>query len=181
MEPERRKQAMLAGLTIALAAALYYAWSTDRLPVAGEPSSAGRVGQASARRTSGEASSLRLKDLEGERPQPVGSARNLFRFETRSGPVAPTTPEAARVPAPPAGPPGLPPPPPITLKFIGTLERPDRSERIAVLRDPAGRLMSGREGAVVDGRLRILRIGTESIDLVYLDGRGRQTIRLSGG
>jgi len=30
------------------------------------------------------------------------------------------------------------------------------------------------------GQYRILRISAESIEMAYLDGRGRQTIRLSG-
>jgi hypothetical protein len=30
------------------------------------------------------------------------------------------------------------------------------------------------------GQYRILRIGAESIEMSYLDGRGRQTIRLTG-
>ena len=40
--------------------------------------------------------------------------------------------------------------------------------------------MHGKEGDIIDGRYRILKIGTESIELVYLDGRGKQTIRLTG-
>jgi hypothetical protein len=40
--------------------------------------------------------------------------------------------------------------------------------------------MYGKEGDIIDGRYRIVRIGAESIELTYLDGRGRQTIRLSG-
>jgi aryl carrier-like protein len=40
--------------------------------------------------------------------------------------------------------------------------------------------MSGREGDTVDGRYRMLRVGLDSIEMAYLDGRGRQTIRLSG-
>ena len=40
--------------------------------------------------------------------------------------------------------------------------------------------MHGKEGDIIDGRYRILKIGTESIEIAYLDGRGRQTIRLTG-
>ena len=40
--------------------------------------------------------------------------------------------------------------------------------------------MHGKEGDIIEGRYRVLRVGTDSIDLVYADGRGRQTIRLSG-
>jgi hypothetical protein len=38
----------------------------------------------------------------------------------------------------------------------------------------------GREGDIIEGRYRILKIGIESIEMAEVDGRGRQTIRLSG-
>jgi len=40
--------------------------------------------------------------------------------------------------------------------------------------------MYGIEGGTVAGRYRVLRIGAESIEMSYLDGRGRQTIRQTG-
>ena len=81
--------------------------------------------------------------------------------------------------APPV-PTGPPPPPPITLRFIGLIEAPPRTGRVAMLSDGRGGLMYGREGDTVDGRYRMLRVGTDSIEMAYVDGRGRQTIRLSG-
>jgi len=36
------------------------------------------------------------------------------------------------------------------------------------------------EGGTALGQYKIWRIGVESIDISYLDGRGRQTIRLNG-
>ena len=70
--------------------------------------------------------------------------------------------------------------PPIVLKFIGTVEAPGRSaQKIAVLSDGRN-VFHGREGDIIEGQFKILRIGTESIDMAYLDGRGRQTIRLTG-
>ena len=81
----------------------------------------------------------------------------------------------------PPGPVGPAPPPPIVLKFIGTVEAPGRSaQKIAVLSDGRN-VFHGREGDIIEGRFRILRIGAESIEMAYLDGRGRQTIRLTGG
>jgi hypothetical protein len=50
---------------------------------------------------------------------------------------------------------------------------------MAVLSDNRG-VYWGREGDTIEGRYRIVRIGTESIELAHLDGNGRQTIRLSG-
>jgi hypothetical protein len=65
------------------------------------------------------------------------------------------------------------------MRFIGLVESADPARKIAILTDGRG-LYQGREGDIIEGRYRILRIGVESVDLAYLDGRGRQTIRLSG-
>ena len=64
------------------------------------------------------------------------------------------------------------------MKFIGILES-KKTGRLAVLSDARG-VYQGREGETIEGRYRILRIGVESVDLAYVDGRGRQTIRLTG-
>ena len=80
--------------------------------------------------------------------------------------------------APPPVPQGPPPPPPIALKYIGVLET--AQGRVAVFRDTGGDIVNGKEGDIIDGRYRLLKIGVESADLAYVDGRGRQTIRLSG-
>ena len=77
-----------------------------------------------------------------------------------------------------AAPSGPPPPPPIPLKFIGLVEKADGT-RIAVLSD-GRRPYHGVEGQELEGQYRILKIGAESLEIAYLDGRGRQTIRLSG-
>ena len=49
-----------------------------------------------------------------------------------------------------------------------------------MLSDSKGLVVHGAEGAIIDGRFRILSIGAESIEIAYADGRGRQTLRLSG-
>ena len=58
---------------------------------------------------------------------------------------------------------------------------PGQSKKIAALTDSKGGVFRGMEGETVEGRYKILRIGVESIEMSYLDGRGRQTIRLTGG
>jgi hypothetical protein len=64
------------------------------------------------------------------------------------------------------------------MKFIGVVTREGKS-KIAVLSD--GKFVfHGREGDIIEGRYRVVRIGEESVQMEYLDGRGRQTIRLSG-
>ena len=109
-------------------------------------------------------------------------SRNPFRFQQRA--VAAAAPVQRVAPRPeftaPPVPTGPPPPPPITLRFIGLIEAPPSTGRVALLSDGRGGLMHGRERDTVDGRYKMLRVGIDSIEMAYVDGRGRQTIRLSG-
>ena len=70
-------------------------------------------------------------------------------------------------------------PPPIPLRFIGIVDETRRHLKLAVLSDGRN-VFYGREGDIIEGRYRILRIGVESIEMTYVDGRGQQTIRLTG-
>ncbi len=188
MEPERRNQLLLGAVAVALAAAAYGAWPRTSLGPAS--SSNGTGGVTTAPRASAESAAapdVHLPMLEAERPRPVSGARNLFRFRPKPPPPPPPPPPSPPIvagppePVVPTGPVGPPPPPPIALKFIGTVEAPGRSaQKIAVLSDGRN-VFHGREGDIIEGRFRILRIGAESIEMAYLDGRGRQTIRLTGG
>jgi hypothetical protein len=127
---------------------------------------------------------VRLASLASERNEPGDSRRNPFRFQPRFAAPPPTPPKPAEPPRPvnatPSGSDARPPAalPPIPLKFIGIVER-ENGTKWAVLTDGRGSLY-GREGAVVEGRYQILKIGTESIEMAYVDGKGRQTIRLTG-
>lgn len=127
---------------------------------------------------------LKLDALKAARDEPSGTERNPFRFQPRV--VAPPPRSVSAAPAdtakpvfsPPPAPSGPPPPPPIPLKFIALVERAD-GVKWAVLSD--GKVtMYGKDGDNIDGRYHIVKIGTESIELTYLDGRGRQVIRLTG-
>ena len=131
---------------------------------------------------------LRLGDLQAPVPEIAAAERNPFRFKTRAAPLGATPavagpaeglPEAAPERGP-AAPPGPSPPPPISLKFVGLVESTDASERVAVLSDSKGNVFYGKEGDIIDGRYRVLKIGVESAELAYVDGRGRQAMRLSG-
>jgi len=129
---------------------------------------------------------VRLDLLQHEEGAFQNPMRNPFRFERRVTPGAdPTGPvrrtrRVVEAPPEPVGPPPVPPPPPIPLRFIGFLQPTAGTGRIAVLSDGRGTVIDGKEGDVIEGRYRLLRVGNDSADLVYLDGRGRQTIRLSG-
>ena len=190
MATERQRQIVLGVVLVVLAVVLYRAVTslgstslTSRTSTAPNSSSNGRARTArSARITEPPATApdVHLRALDHERPKPISGERNLFRFKPKPPPPAPPRPAPPPVvrstPSVPAGPPSL---PPIPLKFIGIVEAP-QSIRIAALVDSTGRSFHGREGEIVAGQYRILKIGVESIEMAYLDGRGRQTIRLSG-
>ena len=109
--------------------------------------------------------------------------RDPFRFqprhvEARPAVARPSRPAAVVLPpVPPAGPP---PPPPIPLKFIGLVDAPTQAGRVAILSDGRGNIVYGREGDTMEGRYRLLKVGTDAVEMAYVDGRGRQTVRLAG-
>jgi hypothetical protein len=198
METERRRQLLLAAVAIVLALVVYQAWPrTSAAPAAASnqrraaaPATAGTSGtnvNANAATPSGVpvAPDVHLEALGADRPKPGPADRNLFRFKPKAPPPPPPTmtrpgDTAPPVVAPvPTGPPPPPPVPPITVKLIGIADRAGKG-KVAVLSDGLGQPQVGQEGEVVFGRYRILKIGVESIEMAYLDGRGRQTIRLSG-
>jgi hypothetical protein len=177
---ERGRQIVLGILLVALAVVVYRAMQPTAATSAGTSNvRAGRQGNAAA--APDVAPDVQLEALDRERVQPGGAHRNLFRFQTRAESAPASAPEIARPPATPvtSGPPAAPAVPPITLKFIGVIEPEKPAARIAVLSDARG-VVHGREGEVILGQYRILRIGPDSIDIAHLDGRGRQTIRLNG-
>lgn len=178
MKTDRRLLAAAAAV-IVLAAG----WWALSGPGAG--TGAGRAsGSASTGDRSQRIDDVRLETLRAAPPEPGSTERNLFLFGPAPAPAAAEpAPETPPVPAPsevlpPPGPPPPPPLPPIPFKFIGLVERPG-AVRIAVLTD--GRtVVHGREGDIIEGRYRLLRVGTDAVELSYADGRGRQTIRLTG-
>ena len=185
MEPKRRRELLLAGFVVVLGAVLYVAiagWPRGT-SVTPSPASNGQARTARNERsgpTAAEAPDVHLGALDAERPKPDPAGRNLFRFKPKPPPPAPPVsrdPRPVEVAPVAAGPP---PPPPITLKFIGIVDAGPSKKVVAILSDGRGSPVYGREGETVLGQYRIVRIGTESIELSYLDGRGRQTIRLSG-
>ena len=176
-----RREVLIPLLVVLLGGGAYVTkpWSSDQPAPARQQAPASG---AAAQGASGPVADVRLDLLTATGGDAATITRNPFRFQQRAVPASTTVRRAAPRPeftAPPA-PTGPPPPPPITLRFIGLIEAPPRTGRVALLSDGRGGLMHGREGDTVDGRYRLLRVGTDSIEMAYMDGRGRQTIRLSG-
>jgi hypothetical protein len=125
---------------------------------------------------------VRLKALTEPRPDAESSDRNPFRFYVKPAPPPPKVELPARGTPPPTpeqlGPPPPPPLPAIPLKYIGLLEEKSGG-KLAAFSD-CRTTMRGREGDIIAGQYRLVRIGNESVVVEYVDGRGRTTIRLSG-
>jgi hypothetical protein len=128
---------------------------------------------------------LKLDRLQQDRAALDAPERDPFRFQARPAPPRPAGPPRAAAPtgpvaAVPVVPQGPPPPPPIALRFIGLVEAPSQAGRVAILSDGRGNIFYGKEGDTIEGRYRVVKLGPEVVELAYVDGRGRQTIRLSG-
>jgi hypothetical protein len=184
MATDRRRLFVLLAVLGVLVLVWVWTGQSDSTPASSR--GVARAAPITPQSPAGEVPPVKLDALKATRPALGEDRRNPFRVQ----PVAPPpsdegpatvrkSPGAAVEPVQPSGPPPPPPPPPIALKFIGIVNAPSRGGRLAVLSD--GRFVYyGREGDIIDGRYRIARIGEESIELGHLDGRGRQTIRLSG-
>jgi len=178
----RPRPAVLIALAAVLALALVW-WVTSGNPAA--PTSVPSNPRSPAAQTSARAGSeeltVRLDALKQPRPSAEGGTRNPFRFYTP--PPPPPPPEVATpVPAlPPVedAPTGPAQPPPIPLKYIGLMEGVPGQGKVAAFSD-CRTTMRGREGEVIAGQYRLVKIGVESVVVEYVDGRGRTTIRMSG-
>jgi hypothetical protein len=134
---------------------------------------------------------VRVESLN-QKPPPLGEGdRNPFRFQPKPPPEPPPGAYTAPVtkPVEPVVPP-TPPPPEVprigdTVKFIGVVETARGKIGAFSIWDPQTRECRGvptpgREGDVIEGRYRVVRLGIESAVLTYLDGKGQATLPLNG-
>ena len=184
VEPKRLK-VFLGVAVLALALAVVQGWRRDESPAravapgATRPGASAPAGRAPEQRAP-EVPAVHVDALSAERPGLQQAERDPFRFKPKPVPVPPAPKPVAPKPIDPnAPPPPPPPPPPIPLKFIGVVEAPGQGGKVAVLSDGRN-VFYGHEGDIIEGRYRVLRIGAESAELAYVDGRGRQVLRLSG-
>jgi hypothetical protein len=180
---DRRRLLMSGGVIAVLVLAMWVMWPSPPASSASGPAPA-RGAQQAAQPNPTPVAPVKIDSLTAPRQAPADSSRNPFRYQPKAPP--PPAPRPATTgppvvdnePPKPMMPTGPPPPAPIPLKFIGILERAN-GVKWAVLTD-GKTLMHGRDGDIVIGQYRIVKIGTESIEMTYVDGRGRQVIRLTG-
>lgn len=125
---------------------------------------------------------VKIESLKQPPAGPTEGDRNPFRFQPKAAPPPPQLPAQPPPqtfdprpvgPKPPVG------PPPIgnLIKFIGIVDT--GKEKIGAFSD-CRYTFSGREGEVIEGRFRVVRIGVESADVEYTDGSGRTKLPLNG-
>jgi len=148
-------------------------------PAVSTPARPAGVPQQQAERIDPAELDVKIEALKQVPAGPADGDRNPFRFQPK--PPAPAAPLPAPRPViPDAAQPQVPPgPPPIgnLIKFIGIVDT--GREKIGAFSD-CRYTFSGREGEVIEGRFRVVRIGVESAVLEYADGRGRTTLPLNG-
>jgi hypothetical protein len=190
MDPAQRRRWIQLGIVgVALIAVVQFvllpALSTPVVPAGPLPAAGPRVTAKAA----GRPMDVRLDALAraaAAAEDPDTPRRNPFRMGAAPAAVPEGGVAAVRTPpkptpmvVAPVGPPAPPPLPPIPYRFIGVLAGVPGQGRIAVLTD-GKTVVHGQVNTQIEGRYRIVQIGEESLQIEYLDGRGRQTIRLLG-
>jgi hypothetical protein len=175
-----RSRLLVLLVVAAIVGGAFYFLRSPVAPVGGTTVPAG--GGAQTSRQGNPVGDVRLESLDRQDDAGSTPSRDVFRFGEKRAALAVPPQPTPRVPVEPVpqAPTGPPPPPPIPLRYIGYLDQQGEVPRVAVLSDGRGNVFNGKEGDVIEGRYRVLRIGNDSADLIYVDGRGRQTIRLSG-
>jgi hypothetical protein len=175
MKSVSRRQAVVLAILVVIAGWGFWPKGGDR---AG--SGASEAPHQAARGAVRVASELpSLEDLKAERGELAGAVhRDVFRFYDAPTPVPPT-PRPTATPVPIQGSGGfigpLQPtptptatpivPPPIPYKAVGLFG--PRDQMIAALEE-GGRLISAREGDVLDGKFILKKINRESIDFAFV-------------
>ncbi|HYN08606.1 MAG TPA: hypothetical protein VES67_14585 [Vicinamibacterales bacterium] len=151
----------------------------------GEPATAPlRTSNPQVRQTAGtpNAASQLPEPLKLTSLEPVPDApevgRNPFAFGALpKPPIAAPPPQVYQPPAPPPPPPW---PPPIGLKLVTIVDGPD-GRRQASLKDPvSGTTFLAPEGAIVDGRYKVLKVAQTSVVVSYVDGSGQRVLTFGG-
>jgi hypothetical protein len=122
---------------------------------------------------------LKLAEME-QVPDEPNVGRNPFRFGVP--PPPPPPPYVAPPPPPPPQPPPPPPAPQVPLKLTTIITDPVQPGRLrAYLTDPkTGLTLEGVEGQVIDGRYKLLKVGTQSVVIAFVDGTGQRTLTIGG-
>jgi hypothetical protein len=163
------------GLGALLALALF-SWARIEEPVSAPPAAA----PAAPSRAVSDVPRIGLDRIQAVPRQSEAGKRDVFGYgsEPRKGAAAPVVTAPPQVEAAPMLPvaPTPPPVPPLTVKFIGSVDR--NGGRVAVLMTDQKEIFTAQAGEVVANRLRVLRIGLESVDVQDVGGGATRRLPL---
>ena len=180
MTAKTRQMATLVGLLAVLGSVIMYQLSpSDTADSPGAPSNRSEAKTRTPERPV--VAEVALDRLSPGADTFHESRRDPFSF--RPKPVPPPPPQVRNTAPPVFVPPQPPPPPPvrpIPLKYLGYAEHAN-GVKVALLSDGNVRpVMTGRQGDVIDGQYRLLRVDANEIEMSYLDGTGRRRIPKTG-
>lgn len=177
--PARRRQLIQLGLVVVLGLGLLWYQYRGGDQTAAPATASNAPGAAARPRTAPALPEPLALSAREPVPDTVTVGRNPFRFAEAPRAELPAAPPVVSAP-PPVTPPMPTGPPAIALKLLGVVQLPG-GQTVATLRDPAsGAVFQGIEGQIVEGRYRIVKLGTQSAVVSYLDGTGQRTIPLGG-
>ena len=177
------RKPLVGALVLSLGLLVWQSWPRPQDEAAATPAPARAAGRGAA---DAGLPRIGLDRLASPRPQGESAGRDVFQFGRPSAPPpaasqAAPPPTVAAPPLPIAAPPpaGPPAPPPFAVRYVGTLE--SKGAKVAILMsDDKKEILTGREGDVVANRLRIVRIGLESVDVQDVGGDRTRRIPLKG-
>jgi len=174
---QARQAWLLIGLFVVFGGVLtYQLWPSDTAVSSSPPSN-----QKDVAGTPGtlQVATVNLDRLKMEPTAAATAKRDPFRFKPKPIPPPPVRRQPI-VQLPPVNP-GPPPPPAdtrpeISMKYLGYVIAPNGT-RMAVLQDNQNHpSVTGKQGDVIDGRYRLLRVDANEVELSYLDGGRRRRI-----
>jgi hypothetical protein len=175
--PERRRQLTL--LSIMLLVLVVYFGYRYWPQTAGTSTSSNEAGQGNSGKTEKlpVPAKVRLDDLEAAPPgSEVG--RNPFRFGEPPRPTLVAPPPPLEPPAPPPPPPP-PPAPQVPLRLLSLGKVTATNQRLVNLLDPVtGANWWVSEGAIIDGKYKLVKVNVDSVVVAFRDGSGQKPLYL---
>jgi len=170
---QARQIRWLVGLFGVLAVVLTYQfWPTDTATRGAAPS---KSADAASTAVPMQVAEVNLDRLQAGTNGLKAARRDPFRYKPKPAPPPPPAPpQPVRPLVPQAPPPPQDPRPEIRLKYLGFAMSPT-GVRIATLQDAANNaILLGKQGDVIDGKYRLLRVDATEVELSYLDGARRR-------
>lgn len=190
-EAGARRRLLLMTVTVVVLGGLYYQFGgspTYVIPQTTGPAATSKpqvtTGRSATSRTAKQQGpvapqKLHLKEMEVV-PEEPEAGRDPFRYGVHPPPPAPPQPKFTPLPPTPPPTPTPPPIPPIPLFLTTVIVDPSSTKSRAYLHDKNGTTFEGVEGDTIDGRFKLLKVGTDSVVMTYLDGSGQKVIYRGG-